>query len=96
MKCETVQPGAECTFWTKQGCVFEGNSCQPIVDECQGCSRIVDSSIGQVCTAYPSPAKKWATGLCNFATHKKLEIASVETKVNPLKASKKASGGKKK
>ncbi|MEZ4598942.1 MAG: PxxKW family cysteine-rich protein [Syntrophotaleaceae bacterium] len=96
MKCETVLPGTECSFWSKQGCVFEGNSCQKVVDECQGCARIVDSAIGQVCSAYPSPAKKWAAGLCNFATHRKVEIVSVEAKVNPLKASKKASGGKKK
>ncbi|APG25532.1 MULTISPECIES: PxxKW family cysteine-rich protein [Syntrophotalea] len=96
MKCETIQPGTECTFWTKNGCIFEGNSCQPIVEECQGCERIVDSSIGQVCSACPSPARKWAQGLCNIATHKKVEIVTANQKINPLKASKKASGGKKK
>ncbi len=95
MKCETVLPGTECTFWTKCGCVFEGNSCQPIVEECQGCDRIVDSKIGQVCSAYPSPVQKWTGGLCNFATHKKIELKSLDAKVNPLKASKKAAAKKK-
>ncbi len=96
MKCETVQPGIECTFWTKHGCIFEGNSCQLIIEECQGCDRAVESSIGQVCSAYPAPQRKWSQGLCNLATHKKIDIKSANQKINPLKASKKASAGKKK
>jgi hypothetical protein len=36
------------------------------------------------------------SGICNYATHVKVEIKSEELKMNPLKASKKASGGKKK
>jgi len=27
MQCQTIQPGAECTFWSKQGCIFDGNQC---------------------------------------------------------------------
>ncbi len=96
MQCQTVLPGAECTFWSKQGCIFEGNSCQLVIDKCQGCERIVEGTIGQVCSVAPSPQQKWKSGLCNFATHQKIEIKSVEAKVNPLKASKKASAGKKK
>ena len=92
MKCQTIQPGAECTFWSKAGCTFEGNACHPVIEECQGCDRIVDSSIGPVCTAYPAPEKKWSAGLCNFATHRKIEIKVSDVKVNPLKASKR--GGK--
>ncbi|PLX94652.1 MAG: hypothetical protein C0621_05090 [Desulfuromonas sp.] len=95
MQCQTVLPGTECTFWSKQGCTFSGNSCQTIVDECQGCERIVDGTIGQVCSVAPSPSRKWAAELCNFATHRKIEIQSIEAKVNPLKASKKAAAGKK-
>lgn len=94
MKCETIQPGTECTFWTKNGCIFEGNSCKPAVEACEGCDRLVESSIGLVCSAYPAPERKWAHGLCNLATHKKVEIAATTQKVNPLKASKKASKGK--
>jgi hypothetical protein len=34
-------------------------------------------------------------GLCNFATHQKVEIKTEDVRVNPLKASKKASAKKK-
>ncbi len=96
MQCQTVLPGTECTFMSKNGCVFPGGSCQNIVEDCEGCEKIVESSIGKVCSVYPAPAKKWANGICNFATHAKIEIKVEDVKVNPLKASKKASGGKKK
>ena len=56
----------------------------------------VTGTIGQVCSAYPAPAKKWNNGICNFATHVKVEIKVDDAKVNPLMASKKASGGSKK
>jgi hypothetical protein len=95
MQCQTVLPGTECTFWSKSGCIFEGHSCQTIIEECQGCDRTVQGTIGQVCSAAPSPSRKWAGGLCNLATHRKVEIQSIEAKVNPLKASKKASAKKK-
>jgi hypothetical protein len=95
MQCQTVLPGTECTFWSKSGCVFEGHSCQPVIEECQGCDRIAQGTIGQVCSAAPSPTRKWAGGLCNLATHRKVEIKGVDAKVNPLKASKKASAKKK-
>jgi hypothetical protein len=64
-----------------------------IVENCEGCERIVSGTIGKVCNAYPAPEKKWVGGICNFATHVKVEIKSEDAKVNPLKASKKASGG---
>jgi hypothetical protein len=97
MQCQTVLPGIECTFWGKQGCIFTDGSCQTVVENCEGCERIVTGTIGQVCSAYPAPAKKWSNGICNFASHVKVEIKVEDTsKVNPLKASKKASGGSKK
>jgi hypothetical protein len=80
---------------SKQGCIFAGNSCQPVVESCQGCDRIVEGTIGKVCSAAPSPQQKWAPGLCNMATHRKVEIQSDTKMVNPLKASKKASAKKK-
>ncbi|HKL49127.1 MAG TPA: PxxKW family cysteine-rich protein [Desulfuromonadales bacterium] len=92
MQCQTVLPGTECTFWTKNGCVFQGNTCQTIVDECEGCGRIVEGTIGKVCSACPSPSVKWKEGLCNLATHRKVEIATEQARVNPIKASKKAAG----
>ncbi len=92
MQCQTIQPGVECNFWTKNGCSFEGNACHNVVEACEGCDRITDSEIGPVCTAYPAPERKWAGGLCNFATHQKVEIENVNQKINPLKASKRAAG----
>jgi hypothetical protein len=96
MKCQTVLVGTECTFWGKLGCIFPEGSCQPIIENCEGCERIVTGSIGQVCSAYPAPAKKWIGGICNFASHVKVDLSIAELKVNPLKASKKAAGAKKK
>ncbi len=90
MQCQTVLPGTECTFWTKKGCSAEGGSCQNVIEECEGCERILEGSIGPVCSAAPSPVKKWMSGLCNFATHRKVEIKVEELKINPLKASKRA------
>ncbi len=94
MQCQTVLTGTECSFWKKSGCVAPSGSCQIIVDECQGCDRIVKGSIGDVCSAYPDPAAKWASGLCNFATHKKVDLKTDDVKVNPLKAAKRAAAGK--
>lgn len=94
MQCQTVQPGNECTFWTKQGCCFDGNSCQPVVEQCEGCERIVESTIGKVCSVAPAPARKWTLEVCNFATHRRVEIQTSDAKINPLKASKKAAAGK--
>jgi len=96
MQCQTVLPGTECTFWGKQGCVFSDGSCQIVIENCEGCERIVEGTIGRVCGAYPAPEKKWLNGICNFATHVKIEIKTEDLKMNPLKASKKASGGSKK
>jgi hypothetical protein len=93
MQCQTVLPGTDCTFWGNAGCVFSEGSCQVVIDECEGCERIVDGTIGRVCSAYPAPKKKWQMGICNFATHVKVEIKVEDVRVNPLKASKKASGG---
>ncbi|ORJ63309.1 PxxKW family cysteine-rich protein [Geothermobacter hydrogeniphilus] len=88
MQCQTVLPGTECTFWGKNGCSFEGNSCQQIVEQCEGCARVVEGSIGKVCSVAPAPARKWAVNICNFATHQKVEKKVVEQRINPLKASK--------
>ncbi|PLY04003.1 MAG: hypothetical protein C0622_03430 [Desulfuromonas sp.] len=96
MQCQTVLAGTECTFWKKTGCIADGGSCQVVVEECQGCDRVVEGSIGQVCKSFPNPAAKWASGLCNFATHKKVDLKTADVRVNPLKAAKRAAAGKKK
>lgn len=97
MQCQTVQPGTECTFWKKQGCSFKDHSCQNIIEPCEGCGHVVESSIGKVCSQAPEPSAKWnnTLGICNFATHRKVELKIDKQRVNPLKASKKASAKKK-
>ena len=93
MLCATVKAGTDCAFMTKAGCGYNGGSCHQIVDECDGCNRVMGLASGKYCTSYPNPALKWKTGHCNFATHAKLETQSQQqAKVNPLKASKR--GGK--
>ncbi len=94
MQCQTVLPGAECGFWGKKGCTFTDASCQVIVDKCEGCERVSEGTGGKVCSVYPAPGRKWQDGICNFATHVKAKIVSEETRVNPLKASKKAAGNR--
>lgn len=62
----------------------------PIVEACQGCERAVNVDDATFCKSYPNPSAKWRHGLCNFATHVKVQ-SKAAAKVNPLKASKKAS-----
>ncbi|MDF1615081.1 PxxKW family cysteine-rich protein [Desulfurivibrio dismutans] len=69
---------------------------QAIVDQCEGCGRIVEAGADKFCRTYALPAAKWRQGLCNFATHAKPEIVAAAVKVNPLKASKRAAAKKKK
>ena len=66
------------------------------IDKCDGCDRIVEANAQKFCSTFAVPEAKWHLGLCNFATHAKQEIVTTTTKVNPLKASKRAMAGKKK
>ena len=66
-------------------------SFQPIIEQCDGCERIVEEDKAKYCKTYRSPEAKWRLGLCNFATHAKPELKLVKVRVNPLKASKRAS-----
>ena len=68
---------------------------QPVIDKCTGCGHIVEANAQQFCQTYVTPAAKWRLGICNFATHVKPEIITAKTRVNPLKASKRAAGKKK-
>lgn len=64
----------------------------PLVSQCVGCAhaRLVDGAA--YCNSYASPAAKWSGGMCNFATHARIEKKVDSKMVNPLKASKR--GGK--
>lgn len=96
MQCITVKKGVECAFMTAKGCNFNGGRCQPIVEECQGCSRMMQVEEGLFCSVAPHPAKKWATAPCNLATHVVRQVEETVQKLNPLKASKRAAGTTKK
>lgn len=64
----------------------------PLASQCIGCNhaRLVDG-VGY-CNSYASPAAKWSGGMCNFATHARIEKKGETRSLNPLKASKR--GGK--
>lgn len=92
MVCQTVKPGVECAFMGKNGCTYNGGQCHPIVEQCQGCGRVVQFPSGLYCNSYSEPRLKWAHGVCNFATHvKRVQTNNQEKKLNPLKASKRSS-----
>ena len=76
-----------------EGMLYNGILCRPIIDKCQGCDRVRSFQEKEYCASYPLPAGKWSMGRCNFATHAKKEVKA-QAKVNPLKASKRASKGK--
>jgi hypothetical protein len=91
MVCATVKVGMDCAFMTRSGCGFNGGSCHPVVEQCDGCQKVLDLPMGRFCSSYPNPSTKWKSTHCNFATHSKLESQSQQqVKINPLKASKRA------
>jgi hypothetical protein len=86
--CKTIKLNKECLFMTKNGCLFPGG-CNPIVEQCNGCSHVEDWPSGKFCACYVNPEHKWSAYDCNRATH--LSKEEEEKKfVDPLKASKKA------
>jgi hypothetical protein len=90
MICQTVKAGIECGFMAKKGCGFKGGACHPIIEQCNGCAKVMDVPTGKYCKIYPEPAVKWMTGRCAMATHIKTEVKEAVQKINPLKASKRA------
>jgi len=80
---------------TDAGLNYKGVIMQQIVEKCEGCERIASVEGGKYCPTYAQPAKKWNTGVCNFATHVRAEVdKGGKVKVNPLKASKRAARGR--
>ena len=77
---------------TNDGIQLSGVILQPIVEQCNGCDRIRNFEDQEFCGSYPTPAKKWSLGRCNFSTHVKA-AAVIKAKTNPLKASKRAAKG---
>jgi len=91
MKCTTIRKGFDCPFMTAKGCSYNGGICHEIVEECNGCNRSAEFSSGWYCTICPDPSLKWKTGNCNIASHVAKSPGVQQAKVNPLKASKRAS-----
>jgi len=96
MICQTIRTGADCIFMKSKGCDFLGGACKAISEKCEGCGKIVELETGRYCRVYMDPASKWILGNCPRATHVKFEIKETTQKINPLKASKRASRAKKK
>jgi hypothetical protein len=80
---------------TQEGLSYKGFILQPVVEKCDGCDRSVPFESENYCPSYANPARKWALGVCNFATHVKAELDKTgKVKINPLKASKRAAKGR--
>ena len=96
MDCTIIKPGFACSFMSDRGCGFGAPSetCQPVIDKCEGCDHVHDWPSGRYCKKFAAPATKWALGICNMASHAKVEEKTETKKVNPLKASKRAAGGR--
>ena len=88
MVCSTLREGFDCMFMTKKGCQFNGGACHTIVEQCDGCQRIVEYPTGKYCTNFLDPSAKWKNGACSMATHIKAESKQETKKINPIKASK--------
>lgn len=83
-------PGATATA---EGMSYNGALFLPVVENCEGCSRIKEFEGKNYCSSYATPSAKWGMGNCNFATHLSKETKA-QGKVNPLKASKRSTKGK--
>ena len=88
MVCTTVRKDLECPFMAVDGCSYNGGICQEIIEQCSGCNRSRESSSDWYCTACPDPSLKWKNGKCNLATNIVAESTEKNSKINPLKASK--------
>ena len=88
MVCTNVKEGYDCFFMHKKGCQFNGGTCHPIIEQCEGCQKVKEFPTGKYCLVSPDPASKWRIGNCNMATHVMTKGGKGNGKVNPLKASK--------
>lgn len=80
---------------TGEGLSYKGVIMEPVVEKCDGCERVVAVEEKSYCPSYAQPERKWSHGVCNFATHVRASVDSEgKTKVNPLKASKRAARGR--
>lgn len=92
MVCETIKCGIECIFMKKTGCSYNGGKCYTTVENCDGCSKVLEFETGLYCATFPYPAQKWQKGACPVSSHVKKVQKVEEQKINPLKASKRNAG----
>jgi hypothetical protein len=90
MVCEIMKPGTECVFMKKKGCTYNGGHCHPIVEQCEGCERVMEFPNGNFCLSFTEPQLKWNRGTCQLATHVQRDYQVAGNKLNPLKASKRS------
>jgi hypothetical protein len=65
---------------------------EPVVDECEGCSRIESDGF---CTVYAWPEVHWVNGKrCPMATHIEKAVVEKTKMLDPIKASKRKHRGK--
>ncbi len=79
---------------TSEAVKYSAGAFQPVIEQCDGCERIVEEDSARFCKTYMDPEAKWRLGMCNFATHAKPEIKVVTVRINPLKAAKRASSSR--
>ncbi|MDL2226032.1 PxxKW family cysteine-rich protein [Deltaproteobacteria bacterium OttesenSCG-928-M10] len=53
---------------------------RPVVEQCDGCDRVLSENGGKLCSAFAFPDTKWRLGPCSMATHVKTEAASAAEK----------------
>ncbi len=69
--------------------------CLPVADKCEGCAKVLEEDSSNYCKVYADPQSMWKEYDCIGATHvKHVIVSAAEAKVNPLKASKRASRGR--
>ncbi|WP_319543930.1 PxxKW family cysteine-rich protein [uncultured Pseudodesulfovibrio sp.] len=95
MAKKNVTVSLEGAVKTDAGLTYKGVIMEPVVDQCEGCDRVVTFEDNTYCPTYAQPSIKWSKGVCNFATHARAEVDKTgKVKVNPLKASKRAARGR--
>ena len=95
MICTVLKEEIDCVFMTRQGCTYNGGHCESVVQACEGCDHIKEVNGDLYCVTSANPAAKWNLGVCNFATHIEKGAPVVnQSRINPLKASKRAAAGK--
>lgn len=92
--CTTIKNGLPCPFMGRHKCGFSNGECNPIISKCEGCTNVSTYNEKVYCNTYMNPESKWLSGRCPVCTVK-VEVKVVEQKINPLKASKKASKNRK-